>query len=91
MAIDAGNFAAIPKSLNFHVFVFAEYRTRESAYSKGEITILGLQITMSIVEIVTSFQSFHYVAYDFPYFGFRHKRFVLHVSFMYIVHEIRVA
>ena len=35
--IDAGSRTAIPKSVNFHVFVRAEYKTSISLPKKGDI------------------------------------------------------
>src|SRR5208282_876697 len=88
--IEAGSFKAIPKSVNFHVFVLAEYKTDMLTLSgKGDSTILRFDITMSKVEIVTSLNTFHDIADNFPNFRFCKVGFLFVVSFSYISCQIR--
>ena len=39
IATDAGSFAAIPKSVSFQVFVFAEYRTIVGFVLEGKLLL----------------------------------------------------
>jgi len=40
MATEAGSLAAMPKSVSFHVFVFAEYKTMLSTFNCYEEDVL---------------------------------------------------
>jgi hypothetical protein len=85
---EAGSFAAIPKSVNFQVFVLDEYRTHVSDISKWDVTILRLQVAVGEVEIVAFLNAFHDVANDGPYFCLVQVRFLLNISLVDIAGQI---
>jgi hypothetical protein len=90
VTIDAGNFAAIPKSVIFHVFVRDEKRTILVRPQK-EITVLRFQVSMGKVEIMASLDAFHDIANDIPHLSLTKGRLVLLISFFKICCQVVVA
>ena len=88
MATDAGSLAAMPKSVIFQVFVFAEYSTIISFISRGESTVLRFEIPMSEIQIMTLLNPLHDITDDFPGFSFRKMRLLFDISFLYEICQV---
>jgi len=88
IATDAGSLAAMPKSVIFQVFVFAEYSTIISFILEGKVTVVRFEIPMSKIQIMTLLNPLHDITNDFPDFSLSKMRLFFDISFLYEIRQV---